>query len=621
MKFLYTVVAPLLICCKQVTCGQVEKVAQQDSLATEITILQHALRSEKVWLSEHHKDTPHEETNGEKEERREARSLAGALGTPHSGEPIDDSGVAPPLTIAEDSIHGENALDSVHGMAKNIIVPVSGILLLCIMMTNLIALTPLGGFIPGSALTIGIALSLGLGVRSLMAAGLFSEHTFTFVSSTVLNLVLLPIIIFNSGWGLQSKNFMSQFEYILIFAILGTIISTLFIGFGMWFMASAGFHVVHTLRSNLVFAALISAVDPVATLATYCQLGVPQTQPLLNIMVFGESAINDAVAIVLFGIVNEDWDDLSMKVAFIECSWLLFGSLFFGVICAGILVLCMRLARLPGHTSAEILFIAVSAYFIFGCAEGYGFSGIIANLFAGIIFGIYGRQHLSEDGKKEANEYLELSGELADKGVFVLCGVSSALVNFNGDGLRFGIWALTFCLVARALSVGTCGAITNWVKKMEEEENPLSWRHQVMMWHGALRGGIALVLALEIGPWCNHKTIIINITFVLTCLFLLTLGGTTELMLKKLGMVKDIYDHEPDVALQIKTNPRQEGELKERLQSEKYVYVKVFRFLDSIFSKVLVGEDAAANPKPSRQEQTKLFVEQHARSYSAAKLP
>lgn len=599
--------AALLICGSQVACNLLQKGAEHDALATEIIELQHALTSEKTWLSEHQKETPSDESAEEKQDRRNARSLAGAIGTPHSGKPIDESGVAPPATISEDSIHGENALDSVHGMAKHIIVPVSAILLVCIMLSNLIALTPLGGIIPGSAITIGIALSLGLAVRGMMAAGLFSEHTFTFVSATVLNLVLLPMIIFNSGWSLQSKNFMSQFEYILIFAILGTIISTLFIGFGMWFLASAGFHVVHSLRSNLVFAALISAVDPVATLATYSNLGIPRFQPLLNIMVFGESAINDAVAIVLFGVVNKDWADLSMKVALLDCTWLLFGSLFFGVVIAGLLVLLMRVAQLPGHTSAEILFIAVSAYFIFGCAEAYGFSGIIANLFAGIIFGIYGKRHLSVDGVREANEYLELCGELADTGVFVLCGVSSALVNFNGDGLHFGIWALIFCLLARALSVGTCGAITNWLKRLEEEENLLTWKHQVMMWHGALRGGIALVLALEIGPWCEHKTIIINVTFCLTCLLLLMLGGTTEMLLRKLKML-DIDEHDPeDVkdATEYHMNPRAEKDLK-RLQNDKYIYVKLFRFLDSIFEKILVGSDTPE--KLSKQARAQLLL-------------
>ena len=55
----------------------------------------------------------------------------------------------------------------------------------------------------------------------------------------------------------------------------------------------------YTAPCSLLFGALISAVDPVATLAI---MGVPELQcnKMLYSLVFGESVLNDAVAIVLF---------------------------------------------------------------------------------------------------------------------------------------------------------------------------------------------------------------------------------------------------------------------------------------------------------------------------------
>lgn len=68
----------------------------------------------------------------------------------------------------------------------------------------------------------------------------------------------------------------------------------------------------------MAFASLISAVDPVATLSLFGSLGVflhaldfyyycfytcslqTGVDPLLNILVYGESVINDAVSIVLY---------------------------------------------------------------------------------------------------------------------------------------------------------------------------------------------------------------------------------------------------------------------------------------------------------------------------------
>ena len=50
------------------------------------------------------------------------------------------------------------------------------------------------------------------------------------------------------------------------------------------------------LTQSFTFGALISAVDPVATLAIFHALDV---NPTLNMLVFGESVLNDAVSIVM----------------------------------------------------------------------------------------------------------------------------------------------------------------------------------------------------------------------------------------------------------------------------------------------------------------------------------
>merc|ERR1719443_678511 len=83
--------------------------------------------------------------------------------------------------------------------------------------------------------------------------------------------------------------------------MVGVAISTVVVA-GLIY-ATGSFHGVTSLRTAFAYASLISATDPVATLSTYSKLKV---DPLLNIMVFGESVINDAVAIVLFNVFNAD---------------------------------------------------------------------------------------------------------------------------------------------------------------------------------------------------------------------------------------------------------------------------------------------------------------------------
>ena len=94
----------------------------------------------------------------------------------------------------------------------------------------------------------------------------------------------------------------------MTFAVFGTVISStalaaLIIGAGAlgWLKSSTlgGYGSATFVKEALVFSSLVSAVDPVATLAI---LGSPEVgaDPMLQSVLFGESVLNDAVAIVLF---------------------------------------------------------------------------------------------------------------------------------------------------------------------------------------------------------------------------------------------------------------------------------------------------------------------------------
>lgn len=82
--------------------------------------------------------------------------------------------------------------------------------------------------------------------------------------------VLLPPIIFDAGYHFEKKRFFRNFSTILLFAILGTIISTFVVGFVVYGFATAGIITnvdVSSPLESLLFGSLISAVDPVATLS------------------------------------------------------------------------------------------------------------------------------------------------------------------------------------------------------------------------------------------------------------------------------------------------------------------------------------------------------------------
>ncbi len=120
--------------------------------------------------------------------------------------------------------------------------------------------------------------------------------------SRLFMLILLPPIIFESGFNMEKKYFFKNIGTIMLFAILGTMIA-IFASAGM-FYACGLFPAISpsfTPYESFAFGSLISATDPVAVLAIFKEMNV---DPTLYILIFGESIFNDAISIVMYRTVH-----------------------------------------------------------------------------------------------------------------------------------------------------------------------------------------------------------------------------------------------------------------------------------------------------------------------------
>ncbi|GIY98641.1 hypothetical protein CEXT_233251 [Caerostris extrusa] len=95
------------------------------------------------------------------------------------------------------------------------------------------------------------------------------------------------------SWG----NFFRNIGSILVFAIFGTAVSAFIVGGSLFLLGKKQWVYELTFTESFAFGSFLSAVDPMATLAVFHALEV---DPVLNMLVIGESILNDAVAIVLF---------------------------------------------------------------------------------------------------------------------------------------------------------------------------------------------------------------------------------------------------------------------------------------------------------------------------------
>lgn len=115
-------------------------------------------------------------------------------------------------------------------------------------------------------------------------------------------ILLLPPIIFESGFNMQKKHFFRNLGSITMYAFLGTFIaiissSIMFYTFGYFNLTPA-----FSLKESCAFGAFISSTDPVAVLAIFKELNADVT---LYTLIFGESIFNDAIAIVMYKSFSE----------------------------------------------------------------------------------------------------------------------------------------------------------------------------------------------------------------------------------------------------------------------------------------------------------------------------
>lgn len=162
-------------------------------------------------------------------------------------------------------------------------------------------------WLPESGATVLVGVCLGLIVRMSMAAeqtwpgalpGAASVASHTGFNNEIFMLVLLPIIIFESGYSLDQSPFFRNLWSITLFAVAGTLISAVTIG-GIIYWAGTvqGWVLPLSWEECMSFASLLSATDPVATLAVF---GALKVDPLLNSLVYGESVLNDAVGLAAY---------------------------------------------------------------------------------------------------------------------------------------------------------------------------------------------------------------------------------------------------------------------------------------------------------------------------------
>lgn len=395
-------------------------------------------------------------------------------------------------------------------------------------------------WMPDMAVAIPVAAFFAMMARFFGFGGVNFDKSanaiFGVVVSQLMNDVLIPISLFEGAYHLQQRNFWSQFGYGLLFAVVGTGISTVYIAIMVKFTGQWGWHPVADWRQSFAYAAFMADVDPVATLSIFSNLKV---DALLSTLVAGEATLNDPIALVIFGICNEKTKNIHFDpIKQIQGGLiLLVGSITLGLLVGLCLSYFLKALKVKGKGPLEAMYIGLSAYFGFGLGEFLGFSGIIVTLFSGLMMGIYATQIVT-DGST-CDSFLIVFARWTDAVMFVIIGFATFLVD-TWDGVKLGLLTIVFCFISRALMVCMLVPVVNFCKMLGGQK-VLNLGQCFMIFHSGLRGGMTVMMALMMDPyWAKDQNVMLDATIVSVIGLTYLCGCTGPIFLKLTGVPMDV---------------------------------------------------------------------------------
>ena len=267
------------------------------------------------------------------------------------------------------------------------------VLVICGFMKSMIRITG-WHWIPDAGVCIIVGAVVG-GILRVFSPSVVS-NSLTFDNDLFLQ-IMLPPIVFQAALMIDKRAFRRDIFPILTLAIFGTGFSAIVNGYLTYYLSSwmTGSHGASLpLLDSLLFGALMSSIDPIATLSILSSLGILQTDTMY-ILIFGESLLNDGVSIVLFNSLvqhlgtADDIDRATVQHTIRDFVVVTIGSIVIGIICG---VACtLYFWSLSGKHNAvtEVAMFFTWALVPYYLADGCGLSGIISTMVMGFLLDFF----------------------------------------------------------------------------------------------------------------------------------------------------------------------------------------------------------------------------------------
>jgi len=392
------------------------------------------------------------------------------------------------------------------------------------------ALYRLTNFVPESGWLMIIAMILSMLYSAYCFAKKIDETPLVTFNAEIIEYVLLPPIILHAAYELYHRKFFQQMGTILVLAVGATVLNMCVVFFGIYILFGEPDqwikHQPIDTASVATFAAIISAVDPVAVLAAFKEVKADER---LYYLVFGEDLLNEGVTVVLFTSLRRLAEFSTEDYAIPESSYVAVVLSFFTAPLGGILVgiflglasaLISKCSNTLNDQREEPIMIILLGAFAFFLSNFFGFSGVLSIIAFGLTQERYTFANIDPKASVVTTNIIEAMATISECFLFTILGsqVFSSLVQSHGNGY-FLICAVVFFLI----TVGRIFATTSLsfiLNQFRPEDHKINWKWQILLVVGGLRGAIAYsMVSTYTGPMADAFYHIVVLVIFFTTLF------------------------------------------------------------------------------------------------------
>ncbi len=326
--------------------------------------------------------------------------------------------------------------------------------------------------------------------------------------------LFLPALVFEAAWNIDVHALRRRALAIGVLAVPGVLATTAIVA-GL--VTAAG---VFPFALALVLGAIVSATDPIATIAVFRRLSVP---PDLQAIVEGESLANDGVAVALVAAALPFAQGASggpAATAIASAIASVCGGVLIGAAAAALLAL---LVRDRGESTVHVVASILVAYGSYLVADAFGLSGIFAAGAAGITWRIVVPTARGATIDRDVDVFWASVAFLANAFIFLQMGLTLRVDRIAHEPV-LAVVAVGAVVLARIVLVfGTLPWLVNGRR---------GWTTTVAL--SGMRGALSLALVLTLPNAFPMRAQLVDAVFAVVLVTLVVQGTALEPVLSRL---------------------------------------------------------------------------------------